>query len=53
MMARRGVIGLLAGGIAAFLGGCGILGSKSSYRFKMTVEVDTPEGVRSGSCHFR
>ena len=47
-MTRRGVFGVLAGGLALLLSGCGI-GSKSTYRFRLTVEVDTPEGTRSGS----
>ena len=46
-MARRGVLGMLAGGAAALLGGC--WGSTASYRYRMTVEVDTPEGVKTGS----
>jgi hypothetical protein len=48
MMARRGVIGLLAGGAAFLLSGCGLFGSTYSYRYKITVEVDTPEGLKSG-----
>jgi len=49
MMARRGALGLLAGSIAGLLGGCGWLFKSGSYRFRMTVEVETPEGVRTGS----
>jgi hypothetical protein len=48
MIARRGVMGLLVGGLAALLGGCRLLGG-SSYRFRMTVEVESPQGVRAGS----
>lgn len=48
MMARRGVLGILAGGAAFVLGGCSILSSNYSYRYKMTVEVDTPEGLKTG-----
>lgn len=48
MMARRGVLGLMAGGMTALLSGCGVFGG-NSYRFKMTVEVDTPQGLRKGS----
>lgn len=48
MMARRGVLGIMAGGLTALLSGCGLFGG-NSYRFKMTVAVDTPEGVRKGS----
>lgn len=48
MMARRGMLGLFVGGVAALLSGCGLFGG-NSYRFKMTVDVETPEGLRSGS----
>lgn len=48
MMARRGMIRLLLGGFSVLLGGCGLLGG-NSYRFRMTVEVDTPQGLRTGS----
>jgi hypothetical protein len=47
-MARRGLLGVLAGGAAALLSGCGLSGN-FSYRFKMTVEIETPQGVRTGS----
>lgn len=47
MMVRRGVLGLLVGGAVAVLGGCG--GDSASYRFRMTVEVDTPQGLKTGS----
>lgn len=49
MMARRGVIGVLGGAAAVLLGGCGILGSTYSYRYKMVVEVETPDGLKTGS----
>jgi hypothetical protein len=42
-----GAIAMLAAG-AAMLAGCGSL-FPPSYRFRMTVEVETPQGVRSGS----
>jgi hypothetical protein len=45
---RRGLMGLLAGGAAFVLSGCGMFGG-NSYKFKMTVEVETPQGVKSGS----
>lgn len=48
MMARRGVLGLLAGGAAALLSGCGLFGG-NSYRFRMIVEVETPQGLKTGS----
>jgi hypothetical protein len=47
MMARRGVFGVFAGGVAALLSACNPFGG-SSYRFKMTVEVETPEGHKTG-----
>ncbi len=48
MMARRGVMGVLAGAAAAVLSGCGVLVGRKSYRFRMTVEVETPQGLKSG-----
>jgi hypothetical protein len=52
MMGRRtlgrGVLGLFAGGVALVLGGCGLIGD-TSYRFRMTVEVQTPQGLKTGS----
>ena len=47
-MARLGVLGLLVGGVAGLLSACNPLGG-SGYRFKMTVEVGTPDGVKTGS----
>jgi hypothetical protein len=44
-MTRRGVIGLLAGAATLLLAGCG---SRETIRYKLTVEVETPEGVKSG-----
>lgn len=49
MMARRGVMGLLACAVTTVLGGCGIFGGGSGYRFRMTVEVETPQGLKTGS----
>jgi hypothetical protein len=49
-MGRLGVI-VIAGLI---LVGCGALsGNEASYRFRMTVEVDTPQGVRTGSSVYK
>ena len=45
MMVRRGVLGLLAGSAAAMLVACN---TGNSIRYKITIEVKTPEGVRSG-----
>lgn len=43
------LLGALVGSVA--LGGCGLLGG-NSYRFRMTVAVDTPQGVRTDSSVF-
>lgn len=48
MIGRRGVLGGMAGGAAVLLSGCGLFGGHR-YRFRMTVEVETPQGLRSGS----
>ena len=48
MMSRRGVLGMLAGGAAALLSGCNLFGG-SAYRYRLTVEVQTAKGVRTGS----
>ena len=45
---RRKVLGLIGGALVASLTGCGVL-FPTTYRFRMTVEVDTPEGVKTGS----
>tara|TARA_B110001454_G_scaffold125358_2_gene116978 strand:- start:2034 stop:2708 length:675 start_codon:yes stop_codon:yes gene_type:complete len=48
MMMRRSVLGLLAGGMSVLtLGGCG--GRVSTLRYRLTVEVDTPNGIKTGS----
>ena len=50
MMARRGIIkGMLGGVTLAGLSGCGLLSGSSSYRFRMTIEVATPQGLKSGA----
>lgn len=47
-MIRRDVLALIAGaGAALGTAGCG-LSSRRAYRFKMTVEVETEAGLRSG-----
>jgi hypothetical protein len=48
MMARRLVLGGMTGAAVALLGGCSIL-FPAKYRFRMTVEVATPQGLRTGS----
>ncbi|MEJ2410925.1 MAG: hypothetical protein P8Y48_16895 [Novosphingobium sp.] len=47
-MARRAVLCAFVGGALAALAGCG-LGGGGSYRFRLTVEVETPQGLRTGS----
>lgn len=49
MIARRWVLGLMAGSAAALVSGCGLMNDRASYRFRMTVEVETPNGLRIGS----
>lgn len=48
---RRGALALLAGGMCALpLAACDALGhSLPTYRYRLTVEVETPEGLRTGS----
>lgn len=49
MMARRVFLGLLASAGAAVLAGCNPFGGRRTFRFRMTVEVNTPDGVKTGS----
>ena len=51
MMARRGVLEiLLAGATFAMTSGCRALnGGTPDFRYRFTVEIDTPEGLKSGS----
>ncbi len=49
MITRRAAVGVLAIGASALVTGCGLLDRSSSYRFRMTVEAETPQGPRSGS----
>ncbi len=52
MMNRRKVAKMmLAGSVLAILSGCGeAFGNRyPTYRYRLTVEVDTPEGLRTGS----
>jgi hypothetical protein len=49
MMARRTFGSGVLGGLAILaLGGCKLLGLSWAYRYKITVEVDTPQGLKSG-----
>ena len=49
MMARRGVLRVLAIASFAAVAGCGLIGNSISYRYRLTVEVETPEGLKTGS----
>ena len=46
MMARRGVMGLLASAAALVLVGCA---KRGRLRYRITVEIMTPEGLKAGS----
>lgn len=48
-MARRGVLGLMVGGATALLSGCELIWPSDRLRQKITVEVETPNGLRTGS----
>ena len=49
-MGRRGTLGVLAGGAAALLSGCGLLGgNRGRLRYRITLEIDTPSGLKTGS----
>ena len=48
MKARRRIVGVFGSAVALMLLGCG-LASSGSYRVRTTVEVETPQGIRSGS----
>jgi hypothetical protein len=47
-MTRRGVIGLLSATAAFVIAGCGSVFA-NKYRFRMTIEVQTPQGPKTGS----
>lgn len=42
-------MGWLGGATSLVLGGCGPFGGVAAYRFRMTVEVETPQGLKAGS----
>lgn len=48
-MTRRGVMGLLSSAAVLLLGACGIIKDFPNYRYRLTVEVNTPEGLKTGS----
>lgn len=41
--------GAMLGAAALLLAGCGLLSPSESYRYRMTIEVETPAGLRTGS----
>lgn len=49
-MTRRGILGVLLAGATGFVSGCHLFGYRATrLRYRMTVEVETQQGVRSGS----
>jgi hypothetical protein len=48
MMPRCGAFGLLASAITAMLGGCGFFSPTYTYHYKISLEIETPEGLRTG-----
>lgn len=48
-MARRTMLGLMAASAASLLAGCGLVKNYAPFRYRLTVEVDTPQGPRTGS----
>ena len=52
MMARRGALGLLGSLASLAVAGCDPFVRSASYRFRMTVETETPQGAL-GNIHFR
>ena len=50
MMARREILVSLGGMTSMLaLGGCGLLDTHYRYRYKMTVEIETPGGLKTGT----
>ena len=48
-MTRRGTIGLLLAAGSSLLAGCDWIPSSDTIRYRVTVEVETPQGLRNGS----
>ena len=46
---RRGLMLLFTGSAMIAAAACGLLNSNYHYRYRMAVEVDTPEGLKTGS----
>lgn len=51
-MALRSVLWIIVSVAGASLAGCGLFGG-NSYNFRMTVEVDTPNGLKTGSSVYK
>ena len=49
VMTRRCLVRLMAGSCFLPLVGCSLFDTHAGYRFRMTVEVETPQGTRRGS----
>lgn len=49
VIARRGVLIALTASAAGLLAGCSFFRGKQTFRFRVTVELQTPEGLKSGS----
>jgi hypothetical protein len=50
MISRRGFAGVLLGAVVLGVAGCGSAAKdRAEVRYRMTVEVETPDGVKSGS----
>tara|TARA_Y100000815_G_scaffold164757_1_gene149477 strand:- start:1035 stop:1754 length:720 start_codon:yes stop_codon:yes gene_type:complete len=43
------MLGMVVGGTVALLTGCGLVKNYRPFRYRLTVEVDTPQGLRTGS----
>ena len=50
-MTRRSLLGVMAAGFSGALSGCGLF-VDYRYRCKLTVEVETPRGLKRGSSVF-
>ena len=48
-IARQIMLGLCVGGVAILLAACGLVKAYEPFRYRLTVEVDTPQGLRTGS----
>ena len=48
-LSRRRALGLALTLAAVTLSGCNPFGRTYTYRYRITVEVDTPQGLRTGS----